>query len=75
MGQLYSTGSGVDQDYTKAVFWYRKAAKQHDGKAQDRLGGMYAEGKGVTKNLVQAYAWLAVAIDNGNKESGRLQKK
>lgn len=36
---------------------------------------MYAEGKGVTKNLVQAYAWLAVAIDNGNKESGRLQKK
>ena len=36
---------------------------------------MYSEGKGVKKNLQQAYAWLSTAVYSGNKESQRLQKK
>ena len=28
-GDCYATGQGVEQDYTQAVYWYRKAAEQH----------------------------------------------
>ena len=36
---------------------------------------MYSEGRGVKKNLQQAYAWLATAVFSGNAESHRLQNK
>ncbi len=72
---MYSIGSGVDLDDEKAVFWFRKAAKQKDAKSQDRLGVMYSEGRGVKKNLQQAYAWLSTAVYSGNAESRRLQSK
>lgn len=37
LGLKYETGDGVPQDYSKAAFWYRKAAEHGDGNAQTRL--------------------------------------
>ena len=31
---------------------------------------MYYTGQGVSKNLVQAYAWLDVSFSNGDKNAG-----
>jgi uncharacterized protein len=33
LGWMYSSGTGVPQDYTQAVEWYRKAAEQGHVKA------------------------------------------
>ena len=54
-------GRGVAQDYTQAVFWYRKAAEQGDASAQDGLGEIYDNGYGVRQDYAQAVAWYRKA--------------
>ena len=51
-------GTGVQRDCTEAVRWYRKAAKQGHVPSQVALGLMYARGRGVAQDHVQAYMWL-----------------
>jgi TPR repeat protein len=41
----------VLKDYKQAVYWYQKAADQGYAEAQSILGVMYANGKGVLKDL------------------------
>ena len=53
------------QDYTQAVFWYRKAAEQGDASAQDGLGEIYDNGYGVRQDYAQAVAWYRKAADQG----------
>ncbi len=55
--------SSIDesQRYPEAVKWYTKAAQQGDADAQCRLGLMYANGRGVPQDYVQAYKWLNLA--------------
>lgn len=37
LSAIYYRGEGVDQDYTQALKWYRKAADQGDAFAQNFL--------------------------------------
>ena len=48
-------------DFALAMQWYRKAADQGNANAQSILGVMYANGRGVTKDDVQAYMWVNLA--------------
>ncbi|KAF9418013.1 hypothetical protein BGZ76_004459, partial [Entomortierella beljakovae] len=41
IGEMYLNGYGVEQDYTKAMEWFRKAASQSDAKALFNIGHMY----------------------------------
>ncbi|EDN70554.1 Sel1-like repeat [Beggiatoa sp. PS] len=41
LAYLYKTGNAIPQDETKALFWFEKAAQQHDIVAQYWLGEMY----------------------------------
>ncbi len=61
----YDKGQGVLRDYA-AVKWYRLAAQQGDAVAQSNLGVMYAYGRGVPKDYVQALKWLNLAAAHGN---------
>jgi TPR repeat protein len=45
LAQKYEDGNGVNQDYEKAVEWYRKAAVQGYEDATKALERMKAEGK------------------------------
>jgi hypothetical protein len=45
----------------QAVSWYRKAAEQGHAKAQSNLGYSYANGKGVAKDEIEAYAYYNLA--------------
>ena len=47
----------------------REKAEQGDVKAQFRLGVMYADGKGVPKNYVEAAKWFRKAADQGDVEA------
>ncbi len=56
---------GVQQDYKKALKWYRKAAEQGNALAQANLGVMYRNGYGVEQNDNEAVKWYCKAAEQG----------
>lgn len=66
-GELLELGrGGVAQNYEEAVRWYRQAADAGIATSQNRLGTKYAEGKGVSKNMLEAMKWFIIAAANGD---------
>jgi TPR repeat protein len=66
LGVMYGLGLGAEQDYTRAVDWYRRAAEAGLPAAQANLGFMYGTGRGVPQDFVQAYAWYSLAAAGGD---------
>nr|WP_181718078.1 tetratricopeptide repeat protein [Psychrobacter sp.]QJS05725.1 sel1 repeat protein [Psychrobacter sp.] len=65
LGEYYSKGNGVRQDYSKALEWFKKSANQNDASAQAVIGAMYDEGQGVRQNKTTAKEWYGKSCDNG----------
>lgn len=65
----YKEGYGVQQDCTKAVYWYRKSAQQNDPVGMYGLGQCYATGCGVQQNLQTAANYILGAAQKGLKEA------
>ncbi len=72
LGDFYSTlGWGTipagsrQAAYSKAVYWYRKAAAQGNAGAQINLGWMYANGQGVPRDYAKALYWARKAAAQG----------
>ncbi|MEH6825364.1 MAG: hypothetical protein V7629_15775 [Motiliproteus sp.] len=61
-------------DTEMALGYYKPLAEQGGAYAQLTIGEIYMEGSGVDKNLVQAYAWFAVAVHQGVDEVEELMK-
>jgi len=57
------TGGQAQAAVQEAAVWYQRAAEQGETGAQVALAAMYERGQGVERSLVQAYAWLALAVD------------
>ncbi len=66
LGVMYNKGQGVKQDYAAAANWFRKAAKQGLGPAQNILGLMYTNGRGVPNNDAEAAKWYRKAAEQGH---------
>ena len=49
------------------MHWYSQAAEKGIVRAQEKLGLMYADGSGVPKDNVQAYAWWNIAAAQNNE--------
>jgi TPR repeat protein len=49
--------------------WFRTAAEQGDTESQNNLGAMYAQGQGVPRDVVRAYAWFNLAAEAGNQRA------
>lgn len=63
LGGYYYTGImgasiGVVKDQAEAVKWYRKAAEQGHSEGQRMLAIAHMNGKGVSRDYTEAYAWL-----------------
>jgi TPR repeat protein len=54
---MYMIGQGVQQDVVGAIRWYRRAAEQGVAEAQNSLGWMYREGRGVPQDDAEAARW------------------
>lgn len=55
-------------DYDRAMWFYRKElAPIGDKYSQYMIGHMYANGLGVTRNVVRAAAWFQVAAERGHE--------
>ena len=65
LGVLYDSGQGVPQDYTKAAYWWGKAAAQGSARAEDGLGVLYDSGQGVPQDYAKAAYWYGKAAAQG----------
>jgi uncharacterized protein len=63
------SGKGVALDTAEAVTWYRKAAEHGNADAENTLGSIYAEGRGVPRDYVRAYAWFSLAMVAGDQRA------
>ena len=66
LGKLYETGNmDLQRDYGRAVEWYRLASAQGVAAAQNNLGLMYAQGRGVARDATRAAElWSSAAKKN-----------
>ena len=66
LGECYSNGQGVEQNYRQAAEWYRKAADQGNAAAQAALGELCEVGQGVPRSSTEAAKWYRRAAEQGN---------
>jgi hypothetical protein len=77
VGIAYEHGISVEQSYEDALEWYRRAANKASDLSdlrlthgpQYNLAEMYASGRGVPKDNVQAYMWFTLAMRFGDVKS------
>jgi serine/threonine protein kinase/TPR repeat protein len=62
----------ASQTFREAVDLLRISAEKGDRDSQNRLGGLYLNGKGVEKDNAEALKWLRRAADQGNKIAQNL---
>jgi hypothetical protein len=64
LGDLYYVGcDSIQQDYMKAMEYYKIAAKQNNIYSQNMIGYMYHFGKGVPVDIDEALIWYTRAAD------------
>jgi TPR repeat protein len=69
---MYVKGRGVDKNDTKALKWYRLAAKQNNAFAQLEIGIMYMEGRAVQKDYEEAIKWFRLSAEQGYAGAQRM---
>jgi putative methionine-R-sulfoxide reductase with GAF domain len=75
LGLRYFQGdekNGIERDEKQAFRWFRRAADHGNLAAQTKLGFLYWGGRGVSKDVNQAYFWTVLARARGDKQSGDL---
>jgi uncharacterized protein len=55
------------QDYSNASGWFRKAAEEGLPQAQEQLAKLLRDGRGVGQDKFEAYVWMLVSNDAGNR--------
>ena len=70
LGNLYQSGTGVDQDAAQAAQLYRLAADQGNSAAQCNLGILHLGGTHcLARNLAEAGKWLCLAARQGSMDA------
>ena len=69
LGMSYADGSGVHQNYSMAVEYWRKAAELGHSGAQRCLGFAYAKGQGVVQDNAEALIWYRKAAAQGDDQA------
>ncbi|WP_417590968.1 tetratricopeptide repeat protein [Parasphingorhabdus sp.] len=70
--EYYKRGSKNPSEYTKASYWYHKAARLGELNSHASLGSLYYYGRGVKQNYAEAKKYLKYATDNGAKAHAYL---
>ncbi len=66
LGLMYYNGTGITQNYKRAVKWYIRSAEQGFAEAQNNLGVMYENGTGTPQNYKTAMKWYTLAAEQGH---------
>ena len=65
LGLKYYEGEEVPQNYSKATYWFQKAAGQGHRYALFKLGEMCENGEGGPKDYRKAAQWFSLAAEHG----------
>lgn len=68
---MLEEGRGSAPDPESAIALYQVAASQNFAPAQNNLGVMIAAGRGTPQSYIEAYKWLALAVDGGMEPVAR----
>lgn len=67
LGLIYRTGGhGISKSWTKAVKWFKKAAKKGHGEALFYTAESYETGNGSPKSMKNALKWYRKAAEQGH---------
>ena len=66
-GSVFGPEKGWTQNYSEAFKLWHEDAKQGVASSQFMIGVMYFNGEGIEKNLVEAWYWMSLALENGYK--------
>ena len=69
LGDLYSAGEGVEQNFAEAYRWYRQAAENGDLTGQLKAGLCLLNGKGVEEDEESGAQWISKAAEAGSAEA------
>jgi TPR repeat protein len=72
IGSMYCNGDYVSQDYSECAYWFKKAVKQSEPRAQFLLGISYLLGLGVEKSSLEAAYLIEAAKASGNRDALKL---
>lgn len=75
LGYMNQKGLGGIENMDEAIKFYQYAASQNYAPSQYVLGTIYANGDGVTRNPIKAYAWLSLAVNQKLGVAEEAQKK
>ncbi|MHA6827400.1 tetratricopeptide repeat protein [Ralstonia pseudosolanacearum] len=65
VAEAYRQGATVVENLSESLRWYRAAAEQGHGLAQNNLGSMLLNGMGADKNPKEATIWYRKAAEQG----------
>ena len=71
LGVLIVGAGEREADYATAAQWFGKAADRGLADSQFNLAVLYENGRGVTKDLQEAYKWFALAARSGDPAAAR----
>jgi len=74
LGLMFLHGKRVQQNYTKAAKWFRKAAERGNIAAMYQLGEMYRCGEGVPQDDTEAIQWFRQAGENEDEITMLMNK-
>lgn len=69
IGFCYHSGSYLEQDYEKAIYWFKLAAKDNWADAERNLAICYDKGLGVKRDFDLSTYWYKRAANHGNAEA------
>jgi len=69
LATVYAAGNGAQQDYTRAIYWFKKAAAGGIANAHYNLGVIYHQGLGVPADIKTALGWYEKAAELGHPEA------
>lgn len=71
LGALYSAGVGRPRSDQEAFRWFSRASDQGHAHSMLIVAGLYASGRGVTKDNVKAYSWAYVVASASKVDEDR----
>ena len=71
LGALYSAGVGRPRSDEEAFRWFLRATDQGHSHAMLIVAGLYASGRGITKDNVKAYSWAYIVTSASKADEDR----
>lgn len=75
VAERYYEGRGIEQSFEDAAVWFERAANGGHPRAQAAYALMLTLGRGVSRDPVEAWKWIEIALRQNNDSATEIAKK